>query len=94
MKRWLLGTLLLVSCHSSKILLQEGYMKAVVTTEYTVYGCPFMIELVESKQLLNPQNLNEEHQKNGLEIWIQYQTTKPYVVNCRKGIPARIINIR
>tara|TARA_B110000467_G_C17982569_1_gene296078 strand:+ start:105 stop:389 length:285 start_codon:yes stop_codon:yes gene_type:complete len=94
MKRWLLGTLLLVSCHSSEILLQEGYMKAVVTTEYTVDGCPFMIELVETKQLLNPQSLSEEHQKNGLEIWIQYQTTKPYVVDCRKGIPARIINIR
>lgn len=94
MKRWLLGILILASCHSGEALLQEGYVKARVTTEHAIDGCPIMIELVENKQLLNPQNLSKEYQKNGLEIWIQYQTTKPYVVDCRKGIPARIINIR
>ena len=94
MKRWLFGILLLASCHSADALLKKGYVKARVTTEYATDGCPFMFELLESKQLLNPQNLSREYQKNGLEIWIQYQTIKPYVVDCQKGIPARIINVR
>ena len=94
MKRWLFGILTLTSCYSSEVLLQEGYVKSRITNEYTIDGCPFMIELVESKQLLYPQNLTKEYKKNGLEIWIQYQITKPFIVDCKKGIPARIISIR
>ena len=93
MKR-LFVILTFTSCYSSEFLLQEGYVKSRITNEYTIDGCPFMIELVESKQLLYPQNLTKEYQKNGLEIWIQYQTTKPFIVDCKKGIPARIISIR
>lgn len=78
----------------SQQLQKVGFVKAKITNQYAVDGCPFLIELKDEDLLLSPQNLREEYKKNGLEVWLKYRTTKPYVNECRKGIPAIIIEIR
>ncbi|RMG78200.1 MAG: hypothetical protein D6707_10205 [Bacteroidetes bacterium] len=70
-----------------------GFVRGVVT-DYSAKseGCKYMIETEKNgeKIVLLPQNLEAQYQKDGLKVWVKYRPIKPYVIDCKIGIPAYI----
>jgi hypothetical protein len=70
-----------------------GFVKGIVT-DYSSKseGCGYMIEIEKNgeKIVLLPQNLDSQYQIDGLNVWIKYRPIKPYVLDCKTGIPAYI----
>lgn len=63
-----------------------GYTKAIVKDFSKNEGCGFLIELVETQQILQPlKPLELDFQKNNLGIWIKYRPIRPIAPKCKNG---------
>jgi hypothetical protein len=62
---------------------------AVVTTEFSDEGCPFLLEIEENgkKVLLMPIELDEEFKKDGLRVSIEFHFSRIMQSECQKGRP-------
>lgn len=61
----------------------EGFVKAEIK-KYEVDGCGFMIFLEDGKKL-NPDNLQEQFQREGLKVWVKYGIRKNAMSICMAG---------
>lgn len=77
-----------------KEMLAQGFVKATIVDETGLDGCSFLIHFeADSTLFLQPQNLKEEWQKDGLKVWLKYRPTKPMANICMKGIPGLVEEI-
>lgn len=79
---------------SEKEMLETGFQKArIVYFELEKAPCDYLIELEDSKLLLEPQKtLDNEFKVAGSAIWIQYQPQRR-MSNCNNAQPVGVIAI-
>ena len=79
---------------SEKDMLEEGYQKAsIVYFELEKAPCDYLIEIEESKVLLEPQKeLDNEFKVAKSAVWIQYQPQRR-MSNCSNAQPVGVIAI-
>lgn len=73
-------------------MISEGYVKATVTDNTGLDGCRFMLTL-ESGKKLEPVNLEEKYMKDGMKVWVKYQSVKDMMSICMAGEMVRITAI-
>lgn len=78
----------------TEALIQNGFVKGVVTDQTKLDGCGFMIQLEdENKTILWVPKLDESYKVDGKEVWVKYRPSK-MPSTCMKGIPAIIEEIK
>ena len=74
---------------------QRGTL-AIVTTDFSDKGCPFLLEIEENaeKVLLMPIELPEEFKKDCLRVSIRFQFSRIMQSECQKGRPIILNSIK
>ena len=70
-------------------------VRAVVSTEYSVDGCPVLLEIEEDgrKVLLMPVELKEKFKVHGAEVLIEYHLSRIMQSECQIGRPIVVDDI-
>ncbi|MCD6065349.1 MAG: hypothetical protein K0S33_175 [Bacteroidetes bacterium] len=91
-----LFVLLLAGCKSAKNTTDyaaQGYVKATVI-KYEVESCGYLLQLEGEKKLM-PQNLSEGFKKDGMAVWVKYETLKKQPMStCMAGQVVTITDIK
>lgn len=96
---------ILFGCSSSKNIenvpsaeelenIKLGFVKGTIKAEPMGGACPYLIEVIgETTYYLDPINLMEYYQKDGLKIWFKYNGLK-MMNRCEKGNPISLTELK
>jgi hypothetical protein len=89
--------MLVLSCglfkSSQETIDVEEYAKGKVLDKRDLDGCTYVIEL-ESGKKLEPINLTDDFQKEGLQVWVKYEEKKDIASICMMGTMVEVIDIK
>jgi hypothetical protein len=96
----------LLSCNSSKKItdnndatetseyfVNNGYSKAIITNTKNNSGCALIIRLENSKELLDPLEINPDNYPNEQKIWFKFSATR-MMNRCEQARPVKVIDIK
>ena len=97
----------LLSCNSSKkvtdnnndttdisqYFIDNGYQKAIITNSKNNSGCALIIKLENSKELLDPLEINPDNYPNELKIWFKFSASR-MMNRCERARPVKVIDIK
>lgn len=95
----LLFQLLLSSCTAKQKNVVPQKAEKPSNTEFVkviffeVAGCGYMLQR-QNQTRLQPMNLPEQYQVDGLELWVQYRIIQDVVTICMAGDVVEIIDIK
>ncbi len=86
----------LAACNSTKpvptseAVLLEGRYLGHITTEFAADGCPFILTYTDGSEekYLIPVQLEEQYQRNGLQLEFGFHYSRIKQGDCQKGQPA------
>ncbi|MCF8460337.1 MAG: hypothetical protein K9G46_06410 [Flavobacteriales bacterium] len=74
----------------SEAVLLEGRYLGYITTEFAADGCPFILTYTDGSEekYLIPVQLEEQYQRNGLQLEFGFHYSRIMQGDCQKGQPA------
>lgn len=78
----------------SKQMIEDGFLKGTIVTLKAEDGCPYVIEIAgkDGNYFLDPTNLEETYQKDGMKVWFTFQGLR-MMNRCGNAAPIAIDKI-